>query len=593
MLDLIAKSVLMLFLHGRLTSAAFPTQDCSYNVNNFHLADKENRCVYYLCKRTAWVAMTCHRGHGSVKKGYQTMYSKRPTRLNLCRGGFGICSPKSAAEIKKQTPRPTFIPNTLPPCFDLREECNIQEQCCPDLNCFGGTCCRPQGGRCESDADCCQTQPDQPTVCGPEKTCMSVICVYPSPPDHGSIGSPSAPNVDGTFLPGQTVTFRCDQCYSIDPNDDGVTDNNVKCKPDGTLDDPVPTCSELQCDLAEAPENGSRFPPEGPDVCGADVTFRCDNGFIPGGNKVDLVSCVQKGNTVEWDNDPMTCVQDKVCSTLNEGCGNGDEECCAADQLKCSLEKRCCRDRTGICGDDSDCCRGLVCSDENGCQPPIEIICEDPQDIVFAVDTSCSIATQDKDRIRSFMVEMARAFDLSTDPDDGVQMAALTFNDGYRDVAWLKDAENPEKLIKDIENMGLNVEKEEGCKTHTFAALAAVKNHYFTAANGDRPNAVNKVILLSDGVTKPGGKQSETFKNAAALREVAEIIVVGLPQGCEEGKKKCQPKVIGQEEWLGISGANENPELMMNILNTDFAKLRETIGNIGKSICGENAVIEN
>ncbi|CAH1803348.1 unnamed protein product, partial [Owenia fusiformis] len=193
----------------------------------------------------------------------------------------------------------------------------------------------------------------------------------------------------------------------------------------------------------------------------------------------------------------------------------------------------------------------------------------------------------DKDRIRTFMTEIARAFFLSPSiEDDGVQLGALTFNEGTQHVVYLSD--NPDNVIKRIESMNLT---GVGCSTHTFAALERMENEYFTPEKGDRPEAINKVILLSDGVTKPSSKKTDTSNYADSLRATgAEIVVVGLPHGCPPDKSKCVEKVIGQDEWMAISGADEDPNLLINILNTDFTKLRETIINIGHKVCGEGSV---
>ncbi|CAH1774632.1 unnamed protein product [Owenia fusiformis] len=426
-----------------------------------------------------------------------------------------------------------------------------------------------------------------PMTCNPN-------CEYPTAPENGFIvaGTSAGPNSQGRLDVGGTVRFDCDPCYTLTPDGSGRVDNDLTCQSDGTWDDDIPTCTELQCDVIEAPANGKRTPSNGPDKCGETVTFECDEGFEPAGTKVDTVNCVQDGNSADWDEEPMTC-EGGTCVSLRGECQEGvrGKECCAEEILTCSLEKVCCRDRSGDCRNDGDCCRGLTCSSLGTCEPPISIKCVDPQDIMFAVDTSCSIAEADKDRIRTFMTEMARAFELSNAPDNGIQMGAVTFNDNYQHVAYLKDAKDPERLIKRIETMSL---VEEGCRTHTFAALKAMEDIYFTPAQGKRAGVVSKLILLSDGVTKPSNKQKNTFQNADSLRELGvEIIVVGLPQGCDAKAKNCEPKVIGEEEWMGISGADEDPNLLFNVLNTDFTKLRETIQNIGVSICGEGSVTIN
>ncbi|CAH1800238.1 unnamed protein product [Owenia fusiformis] len=286
-----------------------------------------------------------------------------------------------------------------------------------------------------------------------------------------------------------------------------------------------------------------------------------------------------KGKCVkqEWD----FCKE--TCSSISGMCSDPDD-CCPNENLACYLLNRCCRERGGECSSDGDCCRGLACI-RGEClpyhgPPPCQ-----QRDVVFALDTSCSIAQSDKEDMRTILVEFLRSKLTSRDPTVGVHVAVLTFNKGIQHVAHLSDSNDPDNLLRLVENMNLT---EAGCSTDTFTALDAVQHEYFTSVNGDRPNVKNMLILITDGVTTPKKKQPLTYKNADSLRAVGtDIVVLGLPQGCagKDVSLRCVPKLVGQEEWIGISGADEDPSLLLNVRLTDFSQLGSDILDVYNTIC--------
>ncbi|CAH1774616.1 unnamed protein product [Owenia fusiformis] len=291
----------------------------------------------------------------------------------------------------------------------------------------------------------------------------------------------------------------------------------------------------------------------------------------------DVVCKIDENNPEE----PKTCSRVEECASLKEKCGPSSAkqlDCCNdVTQLQCSREATCCAERGVMCSGSDDCCRGLECTAKT-CQPPTRIECPSPIDIVFAVDTSCSVADIDKDHLRTFMTEVTRAFNIDDNLQDGVLVGALTFNQGYQHTAYLADGKDDGKLLNMIENMNLT---EVGCKTNTFTALDVMKNIYFTQDHGERPAAKNWAIVMTDGKTVPPGKQAKTFKNADALRAMGtEVLTIGLPQS--------DGSIVGEDEWLGIAGG-----IKENVFTPDFSKLRETLVSIGGRLCGEQNVYVN
>ena len=64
-----------------------------------------------------------------------------------------------------------------------------------------------------------------------------------------------------------------------------------------------------------------------------------------------------------------------------------------------------------------------------------------------------------------------------------------------------------------------------GSKTNTAAALRHVRETMFTARNGDRPNAKNVMLLVTDGSSDNG---RETIKEARAARDANIQILVSI-----------------------------------------------------------------
>ncbi|CAH1781883.1 unnamed protein product, partial [Owenia fusiformis] len=141
---------------------------------------------------------------------------------------------------------------------------------------------------------------------------------------------------------------------------------------------------------------------------------------------------------------------------------------------------------------------------------------------MIALDTSCSITTQDKEQVREWIKFLVSGFNIGQGPMQS-RVAVIAYDKGYRHNMFFNEAQNLDQALEKISNMGL---KEKGCRTHTYTALQVAREIYFTTAAGARPGVLKRFVLISDGVTNRKTKQNETLNQAVLLRESGVKIVV-------------------------------------------------------------------
>ncbi|CAH1803261.1 unnamed protein product [Owenia fusiformis] len=226
-----------------------------------------------------------------------------------------------------------------------------------------------------------------------------------------------------------------------------------------------------------------------------------------------------RGNKYQnYRNNEGKCIKEELdncketCSSRGEVCSDRDD-CCPNENLACGVLKHCCRETGGACSIDEDCCRGLACNRGECIVDPGQPTCK-KRDVVFALETSCSIADSDKEDIRSALVEFLRKIQI--DPVNGTQIGALTFNKGAHRVAYLSDSDDPDHLVRLVENMNLTA---AGCRTDFFEAFRAAEHEYFTPANGDRPYVDNLFIMITDGViTDPAEVSRQSSRSCGRVQ---------------------------------------------------------------------------
>lgn len=175
----------------------------------------------------------------------------------------------------------------------------------------------------------------------------------------------------------------------------------------------------------------------------------------------------------------------------------------------------------------SSCQNGGICADSINryicfCQPPYagtncELLCQKPTDVVFALDGSGSIGAA----IFLKYIEFLRA--VVTGLNDGTRVGVLIFSDSWKILFQLNTFDDKQYIINAL------YAYYPGGTTNTAGAIQQVREGMFTAANGDRPDVPNILVLVTDGISND---RNATIGQAILTRNAGiSIITVGVGVG--------------------------------------------------------------
>ena len=137
----------------------------------------------------------------------------------------------------------------------------------------------------------------------------------------------------------------------------------------------------------------------------------------------------------------------------------------------------------------------------------------DLEDIVFVVDSSGSILQQNWPLILSFMKNIVR--DLNIGPNN-VQIGVTIFGDNNYPQFQLNTYSRKEDILNMIDRIPFLDQS-----TNTQEALRYMRETMFTSRNGDRPNAPNSAIIITDGVPRIPADINEARRLAIQEAELA------------------------------------------------------------------------
>lgn len=101
----------------------------------------------------------------------------------------------------------------------------------------------------------------------------------------------------------------------------------------------------------------------------------------------------------------------------------------------------------------------------------------------------------------------------------GIRLGLVTFNDNYQRYFFLNTFTTRGQMLAALNN----VTYVPGTTTNTGAALNYVRTVMFTSANGDRSDAPNMVMLITDGGSTD---RRATYNEAVLLRNTGATIFV-------------------------------------------------------------------
>ncbi|CAH1792226.1 unnamed protein product [Owenia fusiformis] len=198
-------------------------------------------------------------------------------------------------------------------------------------------------------------------------------------------------------------------------------------------------------------------------------------------------------------------------------------------------------------------------------------------DFVFAVDISCSINPDDKEKVRRFLESVVRRIPVRPPFS---QVGIILFSKTVYDIAQLNSFVRRGQLLKVIKEMEMTPKE---CATATYLALKYAREVTFNEQNGARKGKKKVLIVVTDGMTYPVDKKNETLNMARAnIRANITSYVVACPNLKAGG-------LIGHDEWNKIATGNDpDPVGVMdpNVFALDtFDQLREIINEIVNKAC--------
>ncbi|CAH1792229.1 unnamed protein product [Owenia fusiformis] len=198
-------------------------------------------------------------------------------------------------------------------------------------------------------------------------------------------------------------------------------------------------------------------------------------------------------------------------------------------------------------------------------------------DFVFAIDISCSINPQDKEKIRKFLMSVIRRIPVRPPFS---QVGIVLFSKSVYDIAQLNSYIRRGQLLNVVKDMNM---KPKECGTSTWLALQYAREVSFNPQNGARKDKKKVLIVVTDGMTYPVEKKGETLEMAKAnIRANITSYVVACPNMNAGG-------LIGHDEWNAIATGNIDDEegvIDPNVYALDtFDQLRSIINKIVNKAC--------
>ena len=203
-------------------------------------------------------------------------------------------------------------------------------------------------------------------------------------------------------------------------------------------------------------------------------------------------------------------------------------------------------------------------------------------DIVFLMDSSGSIIFPDPtskgspenyDYLRGFIANLVNRLDIS---EDGNHVGLVRFSNTATSIFPLNFYYSPGKMAGVVNNIPF-----VGGTTNTSGALREALANQFTVENGDRPDAPNIAVLITDG--NPNVDEPRTESDAEALRNGGVyLLAIGVTDAVDKsmlsGLTSCPQE---EEEAVHFRDTFE-------MLNSDLETvIVEEINEVVRKQCGD------
>ncbi|CAH1780603.1 unnamed protein product [Owenia fusiformis] len=154
-----------------------------------------------------------------------------------------------------------------------------------------------------------------------------------------------------------------------------------------------------------------------------------------------------------------------------------------------------------------------------------ESICAD---VVFALETSCSIDDETKALAKVFIYDFVTTFDSVKQQNVSnvaTQFGLLAYDATSRIVFTFSDALSKQEILQKIDTFKMETIK---CRTNTHNAINMARGDFFESAMNDG-RTPDVLVILTDGRTQPQKHIQKTTDAVQKLRETVRTIVIELP----------------------------------------------------------------
>ncbi|XP_052073225.1 collagen alpha-1(XX) chain-like, partial [Mytilus californianus] len=170
--------------------------------------------------------------------------------------------------------------------------------------------------------------------------------------------------------------------------------------------------------------------------------------------------------------------------------------------------------------------------------------CHDKADLVFLLDASGSVGINNFNKEKNFISNSLSRFVIG--PND-TQVSVVTFSNQPVSQFNLSEYQDRESIVNETNSIAY-----QAGGTYTSSALAFTRDYSFTAASGDRPDAKNFLIVITDGkATDP----SQTLVEAAKLKQ-DQIVIIGVGIGSGVDTTELSAIASGSQYVLHVDDFN-------------------------------------
>ncbi|CAH1784327.1 unnamed protein product [Owenia fusiformis] len=181
-------------------------------------------------------------------------------------------------------------------------------------------------------------------------------------------------------------------------------------------------------------------------------------------------------------------------------------------------------------------------------------------DLAFVIDVSCSLAKENKEKVKDFVLAITRRLPVRP---AFTQIAGVSYAKTVYPLLHFNSA-TKQKDVMNLLRQNLRTEDlaAKDCGTATYLALQAAREELFNKANGDRPERKNVVILMTDGRSYPAEDAPKAIAAAKALKDDGAIInVVTLPNLSESTgtpEEVAEKKKLAEMEFSAFPSSPKN-----------------------------------